>query len=96
MNCFSKLILGYILSTEDKELNGSDKKHYGQEKLKDYFKMLYETMLGQQEGPRMGTFIAVYGIDKTKTLISKTVRDVSNNNSTVLNQQVINKLKHTR
>ena len=72
------------------------KKHYGQEKLKDYFKMLYETMLGQQEGPRMGTFIAVYGIDKTKTLISKTVRDVSNNNSTVLNQQVINKLKHTR
>lgn len=24
MNCFSKLILGYILSTEDKELNGSD------------------------------------------------------------------------
>lgn len=58
--------------------------------------MLYETMLGQQEGPRMGTFIAVYGIDKTKTLISKTVRDVSNNNSTVLNQQVINKLKHTR
>ena len=49
-----------------------------------------------QEGPRMGTFIAVYGIDKTKTLISKTVRDVSNNNSTVLNQQVINKLKHTR
>ena len=59
------------------------KKHYGQEKLKDYFKMLYETMLGQQEGPRMGTFIAVYGIDKTKSLINKTIRDNSNNESKI-------------
>ena len=58
--------------------------------------MLYVTMLEQQEGPRMGTFIAVYGIDKTKSLINKTIRDTSNNESKILNQQIKNKLKYSR
>ena len=30
--------------------------------LKNWFQMLYETLLGQQEGPRMGSFIKIYGL----------------------------------
>jgi lysyl-tRNA synthetase class 1 len=39
--------------------------------LKDWFAALYETLLGQSEGPRMGSFIALYGIDETRGLIAR-------------------------
>ena len=41
------------------------------EDLKAWFKSLYETLLGQSTGPRMGSFIALYGLEETKTLIGK-------------------------
>lgn len=76
------------------------KKHYGQEKLKDYFQMLYETMLGQREGPRMGTFIAVYGIDRTKNLIAETVNPESKitklSKNQIVTQMQINKFKNSK
>ncbi len=37
----------------------------------DWFQAIYETLLGQQRGPRLGTFIALYGIDETRALIAK-------------------------
>ena len=37
--------------------------------LKDWFNALYRILFGQNEGPRMGTFIALYGIENTKNLI---------------------------
>ncbi len=37
--------------------------------LRDWFKALYQILLGQDEGPRMGSFIALYGIEETITLI---------------------------
>jgi lysyl-tRNA synthetase class 1 len=37
--------------------------------LRAWFKTLYEVLLGQETGPRMGTFIALYGKDETATLI---------------------------
>ncbi|MGD9538040.1 MAG: lysine--tRNA ligase [Alphaproteobacteria bacterium] len=37
--------------------------------LRDWFKALYEVLLGQSEGPRMGSFIALYGLDETIALI---------------------------
>ncbi|MFV9875318.1 MAG: lysine--tRNA ligase [Rickettsiales endosymbiont of Dermacentor nuttalli] len=37
--------------------------------LKDFFKMLYEVLLGQSQGPRLGSFIKLYGIKNTITLI---------------------------
>ncbi len=37
--------------------------------LKDWFKAIYEVILGQKQGPRIGSFIKLYGIDKTKELI---------------------------
>jgi len=39
------------------------------ENLRDWFKCLYEVLLGQTEGPRMGSFFALYGRDKSVQLI---------------------------
>ncbi len=44
---------------------------YGFENLRDWFKALYETLLGAEQGPRMGSFIALYGIDNSRNLISE-------------------------
>ncbi len=37
--------------------------------LRSWFGTLYEVLLGQKEGPRMGSFIALYGIENTIILI---------------------------
>ena len=37
----------------------------------DWFRAIYELLLGQQRGPRLGTFIALYGIPETRALIAK-------------------------
>ena len=39
--------------------------------LKSWFKALYEILLGQSRGPRMGSFIAVYGLEETIALIHR-------------------------
>ncbi|AZI34573.1 lysine--tRNA ligase [Caenibius tardaugens NBRC 16725] len=44
---------------------------YGFENLRDWFKALYETLLGSSQGPRMGSFIALYGIANTRKLIEE-------------------------
>jgi len=41
------------------------------ENLRDWFKALYEILLGQEQGPRMGSFIALYGISETVVLIKR-------------------------
>jgi lysyl-tRNA synthetase class 1 len=47
------------------------KAHYGKERLRDWFKALYETLLGSEQGPRMGSFIALYGIENSRRLIAE-------------------------
>ena len=47
------------------------KKHYGKESLRDWFKALYETLLGSSQGPRMGSFIALYGLANSRRLIAE-------------------------
>ena len=37
----------------------------------DWFQAIYEILLGQERGPRLGTFVALYGIPETRTLIAK-------------------------
>jgi lysyl-tRNA synthetase, class I len=37
--------------------------------LRAWFSCLYQVLLGQQEGPRFGGFIALYGTDETVALI---------------------------
>lgn len=45
--------------------------HFGFEQLRDWFKALYETLLGSSQGPRMGSFIALYGVANTRKLIAE-------------------------
>ncbi|PTW50896.1 lysine--tRNA ligase [Rhodovulum kholense] len=44
-------------------------KDHGFEPLRDWFKALYEVLLGASQGPRFGGFIALYGVDETVRLI---------------------------
>ena len=44
---------------------------FGIENLRDWFKALYETLLGSSQGPRMGSFIALYGVANTRRLIAE-------------------------
>ena len=46
-------------------------KDHGFEPLRDWFKALYEVLLGASQGPRFGGFIALYGVDETIALIDK-------------------------
>ena len=41
--------------------------------LKAWFRALYEILLGQSEGPRMGSFIALYGVPETVALIRRAI-----------------------
>jgi lysyl-tRNA synthetase class 1 len=38
--------------------------------LRDWFKALYEVLFGESQGPRFGSFIKAYGIEKTRELIA--------------------------
>ena len=49
--------------------------HFGFEQLRDWFKALYETLLGSSQGPRMGSFIALYGVANTRTLIAEALAE---------------------
>ena len=39
------------------------------EPLRDWFKALYEVLFGQEQGPRFGSFAALYGVTNTANLI---------------------------
>jgi lysyl-tRNA synthetase class 1 len=39
--------------------------------LRDWFRALYEILLGTSQGPRMGSFIALYGIENSRKLIAE-------------------------
>ncbi|HJK86992.1 MAG TPA: lysine--tRNA ligase [Candidatus Megaira endosymbiont of Nemacystus decipiens] len=45
------------------------------ENLRGFFQMLYEILLGQSQGPRMGTFFKLYGINSTIKLIEDKIHD---------------------
>ncbi|MEL7027252.1 MAG: lysine--tRNA ligase, partial [Pseudomonadota bacterium] len=44
-------------------------KEHGFEPLRDWFKALYEVLLGASQGPRFGGFIALYGVEESIALI---------------------------
>jgi len=39
--------------------------------LRAWFKALYEILLGQEQGPRMGSFFSLYGLDESAALIRR-------------------------
>ena len=44
-------------------------KDHGFEPLRDWFRALYEVLMGASQGPRFGGFIALYGVNETIALI---------------------------
>lgn len=46
-------------------------KRHAYENLRDWFRCLYEVLLGQEQGPRMGSFIALYGLEETRGLLDR-------------------------
>jgi lysyl-tRNA synthetase class 1 len=47
------------------------KAHGFADKLRNWFQAIYEVLLGQSQGPRFGSFIALYGVSETRALIAK-------------------------
>jgi lysyl-tRNA synthetase class 1 len=47
------------------------------ESLRAWFQALYETLLGSSQGPRMGSFIALYGIKNSRNLIAEALESVA-------------------
>jgi lysyl-tRNA synthetase class 1 len=40
------------------------------EPLRDWFKAIYQVLLGEDQGPRFGSFIALFGVAETRALIA--------------------------
>ena len=47
----------------------------GFEPLRGWFQALYEVLLGSSQGPRMGSFIALYGLENSRKLIGEALRN---------------------
>jgi lysyl-tRNA synthetase class 1 len=57
-----------IVYTTGKE-NGYEKN------LRDWFKLIYEVVFGEENGPRMGFFISFFGLTETIELINKKIKN---------------------
>jgi len=44
------------------------------ENLRDWFKLIYEVVFGDENGPRMGFFISFFGVNETKELINEKIK----------------------
>ncbi len=50
------------------------KNHYPKEKLRDWFKAIYEIVFGDEQGPRMGSFISFFGRKETIKLLEDSLK----------------------
>jgi len=44
------------------------------ENLRDWFKLIYQVVFGDENGPRMGFFISFFGVNETKDLIKNKIK----------------------
>ena len=44
------------------------------ENLREWFKLIYEVVFGDENGPRMGYFISFFGVNETKQLIEDKIK----------------------
>jgi lysyl-tRNA synthetase class 1 len=51
-------------------------KRHSFENFREWFQALYETLLGSSQGPRMGSFVALYGIGNSRRLIAEALESV--------------------
>ena len=45
-----------------------------EENLRDWFKLIYEVVFGDENGPRMGFFISFFGVNETRQLIEDKIK----------------------
>ncbi len=64
------------LSPEDIQtlIYSTGKENGYSENLRDWFKLIYEVVFGDENGPRMGFFISFFGVNETKELIIKKIK----------------------
>ena len=43
--------------------------------LRDWFKLIYEVIFGEKNGPRMGYFISFFGLNETIELIKDKIKN---------------------
>ena len=80
----AKEIIGQVREVpKDWSLKGADNlqtlvfaigKKYEFDPMRDWFKVLYEALIGASQGPRFGSFIDTYGVKETADLIEKTLQ----------------------
>ena len=70
LSIFRKNIQIIVLMKIYKLLYEIGKKHQF-ENLKDFFKLVYQVLLGQEQGPRLGSFIKLFGVRETIDYIKK-------------------------
>ena len=72
----------YILKTQVSEKDSAEEiqtllyeigKQHKFENLKDFFKLVYQVLLGQEQGPRLGSFIKLYGVQETIKIIEEKI-----------------------
>ena len=85
-NINEKIALEALVSTLEKcndEMNPEDiqtmiystgKENGYSENLRDWFKLIYEVVFGDENGPRMGFFISFFGVKETKDLIINKIK----------------------
>ena len=85
-NKFSKFYLLILINTLDKcndEMSPEDiqtliyttgKENGYSKNLRDWFKLIYEVVFGDENGPRMGFFISFFGVKETKDLIKNKIK----------------------
>ena len=72
MEDLAEQLAGWQGETEAEALQGlvfAVGKAHGFEPLREWFRALYEVLLGASQGPRFGGFIALYGVDESVALI---------------------------
>tara|TARA_B100000530_G_C15684853_1_gene379633 strand:- start:31 stop:651 length:621 start_codon:yes stop_codon:yes gene_type:complete len=64
------------MSPEDIQtlIYSTGKKNGYEENLRDWFKLIYEVVFGDENGPRMGFFISFFGVNETKKLIEDKIK----------------------
>lgn len=50
------------------------KKYYEKKELRNWFALLYECLFGFTQGPRLGSFVKIYGVDETKQLVENAIQ----------------------
>ena len=56
-------------------------KDAGFDPLRLWFTALYEVLLGQSQGPRFGSFAAIFGLDRTMAMIESALSDTPKKNT---------------